>query len=125
MKEVKNQNAIIKPEDFVNDKDAEEIEVFEAVIVQSFGAFRGFEKLHDVRFGPDITRIGHGTFRDCKNLTGVWFALLDETKFVEIAEDAFEGCEQQITFHIFGSAVRNKFLNDYARRHGFRVEGMM
>ena len=88
-------------------------------------AFKNCTNLTDVYFGYDITRISHGAFENCKSLKDVWFAIIDEDKIVEIAEDAFIDCEQEITFHIFGTAIKNKYLNSYARRHHFRVVGMM
>jgi len=96
----------------------------DAVMVGA-GAFRNCTNLTDIYFGYDISRISHGAFENCKSLKDVWFAIIDEDKIVEIAEDAFRDCDQEITFHIFGSAIKNKYLNSYARRHHYRVVGMM
>ena len=101
------------------------LNLFKTMVIFSGGAFRNCKKLEEVFFGLDITRIGNGTFIGCDNLTDVWFAITDEDKIIEIAEDAFDECKKEITFHIFGSAIKNKYLTNYAKRHGFRVEGMM
>lgn len=107
-----------------NDKELETVAMEDAIFVGA-DAFRGCESLTDAYFGFDITRISHGAFIDCKSLKDVWFAIIDKDKIVEIAEDAFDGCNQDITFHIFGTAIDNKYLNSYARRHHFRVVGMI
>ena len=63
--------------------------------------------------------------RSCSSLEDVWFAITDKDKIIEIAEDAFDGCTQPITFHIFASAIDNPSLNRYAKKHGFRVVPMI
>ena len=125
MKSIYKNKAIIARDEFKNNQEVESIGVDRAFLVQSGGAFENCSNLKDVYFGMDITRIGHGSFQNCKNLTDVWFAIIDKNKFVEIAEDAFWGCEKEITFHIFASAIDNFYLNDYAKRHHFRVESMI
>lgn len=96
----------------------------DAIFVRA-GAFSNCESLEEVYFGLDITRISNGAFKDCKNLKHVWFAIIDEDKYIEISDDAFDGCPNDITFHIFATAIKNPYLNKYARKHGFRVEGMI
>ena len=125
MKQLRVEKEFIKAHEFENNKEITEVDLFNTMVIFSNKAFANCENLKNVYFGLDITRIGNGTFENCKNLTDVWFAITDKEKFIEIAEDAFWGCKQQITFHIFASARDNKYLNDYARRHGFRVEGML
>ena len=106
------------------DEELETIGLENALFVGN-GAFKNCTSLTDVYFGFDISRISHGAFENCKSLKDVWFAIIDEDKIVEIADDAFRDCNQDITFHIFGTAINNKFLNKYARKHGYRVVGMM
>ena len=125
MKHLDNANIIISKDEFRDNKEVESISVADAYLVQSGGAFQNCSNLKDVYFGMDITRIGHGSFRNCKKLTDVWFAIIDKNKFIEIAEDAFWDCKNEITFHIFASAIDNFYLNDYARRHHFKVETMI
>ena len=125
MKDLTIKEAIVSPKALEKDSEVEKLDLVDCFAIQSFGAFQGWESLTDVYFGTDITRIGNGAFRDCKNLTDVWFAITDEDKFIEIAEDAFWGCEKPITFHIFATAIKNKYLNNYAKKHGFRVVGMI
>ena len=119
------ENIILSIEDCPRDEKAEELLLPNAVIIGSFGAFKDWTSLKSVYFGPDITRIGAGTFDGCTSLTDVWFPLFDENKIVEIEDNAFRNCPNQITFHIFASALKNKYLNAYARKHGFRVVGMI
>lgn len=125
MKPLEIKNEFIKSREFENNKEIEEVDLFNTMVIFSSKAFAGCENLKNVYFGLDITRIGNQTFADCKNLTDVWFAITDKDKYIEIAEDAFWGCEKQITFHIFASARDNKYLNEYARKHGFKVVGMI
>ena len=106
------------------DKELETIGLDNALFVGS-GAFKDCTSLTDVYFGYDISRISHGAFENCKTLKDVWFAIIDEDKIIEIADDAFRDCNQNITFHIFATAIKNKYLNRYAHKHGFRVEGMI
>ena len=115
----------IKTKKFKNNKEIKRLALVNAIVICSVGAFANCESLEDVSFGLDITRIGNGTFENCKNLTDVWFAITDKDKIVEIADDAFRGCPKQITFHIFVSAIDNKYLNDYAKRHNFEVMAMI
>lgn len=107
-----------------NNKNIKEVEAADAVFVGA-GAFKNCSSLEGIFFGYDITRISHGAFENCTSLKDVWFAIIDKDKIVEIADDAFRDCKQDITFHIFGTAIDNKYLNRYARKHGFRVAGMM
>ena len=107
-----------------NNKDIKTVGAEKALFVGA-GAFSNCDSLTDVYFGYDITRISHGAFENCKSLTDVWFAIIDEDKLIEIADDAFRDCPQQITFHIFATAIKNKYLNNYAKKHNFRVEGMI
>ena len=125
MKELEIKDIIVSGKDYQNNNELEKVDLFHTMVIASSGVFRNCTSLTDVYFGLDITRIGNGTFENCKSLTDVWFAIIDEDKIIEIAEDAFDGCDRQITFHIFASAVKNKYLNNYAKRHGFRVEGML
>ena len=125
MKQLRIEEAFIKPFAFQGNHEIEEVDLFNVMAISSSEAFSNCENLRSVYFGLDITRIGNRTFVNCKNLTDVWFGITDKNKFIEIAEDAFYGCEQQITFHIFMSAIDNKYLNNYARRHGFKVTGMI
>ena len=111
----------IKGEAYKNNQELEEIGLVNVAFIFSGGAFSNCKNLKSVFFGVDITRIGNRTFDGCTSLTDLWFAITDENKFIEIAEDAFVNCPQQITFHIFASATRNKYLNEYARRHHIRV----
>jgi hypothetical protein len=122
---MENNKRFIEPQDIKKDTNVEELSLTETMVIYSGGAFRGFTSLTNVYFGLDITRIGNGTFRDCKSLTDVWFAITDENKIIEIADDAFDGCDKPITFHIFATALKNKSLNEYAKKHGFRVTGMI
>ena len=124
------ENLIIKEEiissnEYKGNRDIKNLSLVNAVVITSGGKFSDCESLENVYFGLDITRIGNGTFEDCKSLTDVWFAITDENKFIEIAEDAFRGCDKQITFHIFISAIKNKHLNSYARRHNFKIASMI
>ena len=107
-----------------NNKNIKEVEAADAVFVGA-GAFKDCSSLEDIFFGYDITRISHGAFENCTSLKDIWFAIIDKDKIIEIADDAFRDCKQDITFHIFGTAIDNKYLNCYARKHGFRVVGMM
>ena len=125
MKQLRVEEAFVKPFEFEGNNDFKEVDLFNVMAISSSRAFANCENLENVYFGLDITRIGNQTFAHCKNLTDVWFAITDKDKFIEIAEDAFYGCEQQITFHIFASAIDNKYLNNYARKHGFKVVGMI
>ena len=125
MKQLQINDLFIKREQYRGNSEIEEVEMFDTIAILSSGAFRECSSLKSVFFGLDISRIGHGAFQDCKSLKDVWFEIIDENKFIEIAEDAFDGCPKDITFHIFASATKNKYLNDYAKRHGFKVVGMM
>ncbi len=125
MENLEIKEVFITTKEFKNNKAIKNLGLVNAMVVCSAGAFANCESLENVYFGLDITRIGNGTFENCKNLTDVWFAITDKDKIVEIAEDAFRGCPKRITFHIFASARDNKYLNDYAKRHNFRVVGMI
>ena len=115
---------VINKYGYENNKNIREVEAGDTVFVGA-GAFKDCSNLEGIFFGYDITRISHGAFENCKSLKDVWFAIIDEDKIVEIAEDAFRDCDQEITFHIFSTAIKNKYLNSYAHKHGFHVEGMM
>lgn len=104
--------------------DLEEVGADDTVFVGA-SAFKDCASLKNIYFGYDITRISHGAFENCKSLTDVWFAIIDEDKFIEIAEDAFRDCPKEITFHIFVTAKKNRYLNEYAKRHGFKVDSML
>ena len=125
MKQLTVEKEFVKSHEYENNKDFEEVDLFNTMAIFSSKAFSNCENLKNVYFGLDITRIGNQTFAHCKNLTDVWFAITDKDKFIEIADDAFVGCEKPITFHIFASAIGNKYLNNYARKHGFKVVGMI
>ena len=125
MERLEINEEFITTKEFRGNKEIKNLGLINAIVVSSSGAFADCESLENVYFGLDITRIGNGTFQNCKNLTDVYFAITDKDKIVEIAEDAFAGCPKQITFHIFASAIANKHLNQYARRHNFKVEGMI
>ena len=125
MKSLICHKTVVSKNEFKNNTEVESIDVTDAYLVQSGGAFENCINLKEVSFGRDITRIGHLSFNNCINLKDVWFLIIDENKIIEIAEDAFNGCEKQITFHIFGNAINNNHLNEYAKRHNFRVESMM
>ena len=125
MKKLRITNPFIKGHAYEGNEEIEEVEAVDAVAILSTGAFKNCTNLKDIYFGLDITRIGHGTFEGCTSLKDVWFAIIDEDKIIEIADDAFRDLTQPITFHIFASAVKNKYLNEYAKKHGFKVEGML
>ena len=124
MKNLDTKDLVIEKYSHEGDKELEEACTADAVFVGA-GAFKDCTSLKGIFFGYDISRISHGAFENCKSLTDVWFAIIDENKIVEIAEDAFRDCEQPITFHIFATAINNKHLNSYARRHHFHVESMI
>lgn len=125
MKELFIKDEFVKGEQYQGNKDIEEVGMVDAVMVLSYGIFKDCTSLKRVYFGLDITRIGNATFENCTSLTDVYFAITDAHKIVEIGEDAFRGCNQPIIFHICVPAVHNKSLNEYAKRHGFKVVGMI
>lgn len=125
MNYLRSKEPIINSNQNANNKEIESLSLTETLCICSCGSFENCTSLKNVYFGLDISRIGNRTFANCKNLTDVWFAITDENKIVEIAEDAFYGCSKQITFHIFVSAIKNKYLNEYAKRHNFKVAGMI
>ena len=124
MSHFESKDLFIKQYSHKNDKELETAAIGDALFVGA-GAFSNCESLTDVYFGFDISRISHGAFENCKSLKDVWFAIIDEDKIIEIADDAFRDCKQDITFHIFGTGINNKYLNRYAHKHHFRVVGMM
>ena len=124
MKQLHIDDEFVKAYAYQNNQEIEEVGMINTMVIFSAGAFRNCQSLKSVYFGLDISRIGNGTFIDCKNLRDVWFAIIDEDKIVEIADDAFDGCKD-ITFHIFATAINNKYLNRYAKKHGFKVVGMI
>lgn len=121
--EIRIDKLFVNDGEFANNKDIEVVNATNVVGVLSFGAFKDCTNLKEIFFGADISRIGHGAFKGCTSLTDVWFAVIDKNKLIEIAEDAFDNCPNQITFHIFATARQHKILNDYARRHNFKVAG--
>ena len=125
MEKLEIKDAFIKTDEYRGNKEIKELGLINAVAILAGNVFAECDALESVFFGLDITRISNGTFRDCKSLTDVWFAITDKDKIIEIAEDAFDGCKKPITFHIFASAIDNKYLNRYARSHGFQVTGMI
>ena len=118
------KDLVINKYSYENNINIKEVEAADTVFVGA-GAFKNCSSLESIFFGFDISRISHGAFENCKSLKDVWFAIIDEDKIVEIADDAFRDCNQNITFHIFATAIKNKYLNRYAHKHGFRVEGMI
>ena len=124
MSKLIDKELFIKSDTHRGNKELETIGLENALFVGG-GAFKDCTSLTDVYFGYDISRISHGAFENCKSLKDVWFAIIDEDKIIEIADDAFRDCNQNITFHIFATAIKNKYLNRYAHKHGFRVEGMI
>ena len=125
MKNLEIKEEFIRPGEHRNNKDIESVSMVNTMVVFSGGAFENCSNLDTIYFGLDITRIGNRTFANCSSLKDVWFAITDKDKIIEIAEDAFDGCEQPITFHIFASAIDNLSLNRYAKKHGFRVVSMI
>ena len=125
MKELRIDDVLVHSDDYRNNQEVEEVRLLYAYAVLSFSTFSHCSNLKNVYFGLDITRIGHRTFEYCTSLTDVWFPIVDENKIIEIASDAFIGCPKNLTFHVFASAVKNKSINDFARKHGFRVESMI
>ena len=126
MTEMRIKQKFIEPGEYDNErKEVNKLALTDTVALLSGGVFKDYEVLTDVYFGLDISRIGNRTFENCKLLTDVWFAITDENKYIEIAEDAFRGCDKPITFHIFATAKKNKCLNEYASKHGFKVVGMI
>lgn len=124
MEKISVKGLVIDSNNYENNINIKEVEAADAVFVGAH-AFKNCTSLEGVFFGYDISRISHGAFENCKALKDVWFAIIDEDKIIEIADDTFRGCNQDITFHIFGTAIKNKYLNRYARKYGFRVEGMI
>lgn len=125
MKNLEIKEEFVRPGEHRNNKDIESVSMVNAMVVFSGGAFENCSNLDTIYFGLDITRIGNRTFANCSSLKDVWFAITDKDKIIEIAEDAFDGCRQPITFHIFASAIDNPCLNKYAKKHGFRVVPMI
>jgi len=123
MKNLNIKEFLIKPYEYSNYLEIEKVSATETLFVLPC-AFGGCKNLTDIYFGLDITRISNGAFENCVSLKDVWFAITDENKIIEIADDAFRGCKD-ITFHIFGSAIKNKYLNSYAKKHGFKVVSMI
>ena len=115
MEKLSIKDLVINKYGYENNKNIKEVEAADTVFVGA-GAFKDCSNLEGIFFGA---------FENCKSLKDVWFAIIDEDKIVEIADDAFRDCNQDITFHIFATAIKNKYLNKYARKHGFRVEGMI
>ena len=124
MEKISVKDLVINKNSYENNINIREVEAADTVFVGA-NAFKNCTSLEGIFFGYDITRISHGAFENCKALKDVWFAIIDEDKIVEIADDAFRDCNQDITFHIFATAIKNKYLNRYAHKHGFRVEGMI
>ena len=123
MKHLSVRDYLIKPGEYSKDLEIEKVSALDTLFVLPC-AFMGCKNLTDVYFSLDITRISNGAFEDCASLKDVWFAITDEDKIIEIADDAFRGCKD-ITFHIFGSAIKNKYLNNYAKKHDFKVVSMI
>lgn len=124
MEKISVKDLVINKSGYENNINIREVEAADTVFVGAH-AFKDCTSLEGIFFGYDISRISHGAFENCKALKDVWFAIIDEDKIVEIADDAFRDCNQDITFHIFATAIKNKYLNRYARKHGFHVEGMI
>ena len=113
---------IIDNQAYRDNKNIQALVAPSAFLIGAF-AFADCKNLEEVHLGWDITRISVGAFRGCSKLKHVWFLILDENKIIEIARNAFVGCSD-ITFHIFGTdAINNPSLNEYAKKHGFRVTG--
>ena len=125
MEELDIKDEIVITGEYRNNKEIKKLYLTNAKTIYSEGKFAGCESLEKVYFGMPISNIGSLSFANCDSLTDVWFPIIDENQKIDIAENAFEGCKKQITFHIFASAVKNKSLNDYANRHGFLVVGMI
>ncbi len=124
MKEIDDRSLFIQQDAYSGNKEIETAYVTKAIALTA-GAFEGCSSLKQVYFGLDIARIGDHAFADCENLTDVYFAIIDADKLIEIASTAFEGCKKEIVFHIGVSALKHPYLNAYAKRHGFRVTGML
>ena len=125
MESLRIEHEIINTTKYQGNKNIESLVLPSAFLISSNSVFSKCEKLKEVYFGLDITRIGNRAFAECPSLTDVYFGITDKNKIIEIAEDAFADSNKNITFHIFASALNNRYLNDYARRHNFRVVGMI
>lgn len=125
MKNLRIDDEFVKGYAYQNNQEIEEVDMIKTVMIGSASAFANCKSLKRVYFGLDISRIGNNTFANCPSLTDVYFAITDEDKIIEIADDAFNGSNKDITFHIFATALKNKYLNNYARKHGYRVVGMI
>ena len=113
----------IKLAEYCKNNEIEQVQAVDTLFVLPC-AFKDCKNLKEITFGLDITRISNAAFENCTSLKDVRFAITDEDKIIEIAEDAFNGCND-VTFHIFGSAIKNKYLNNYAKKHGFKVISMI
>ena len=125
MESLRIDHEIISTNKYQGNKNIESLALPNAMFITSNCVSSKCEKLKNVYFGLDITRIGNRTFAECPSLTDVYFGITDKDKIIEIAEDAFADNNQDITFHIFASALDNKYLNNYARKHHFKVVGMI
>ena len=113
----------IKLAEYCKNNEIEQVQAVDTLFVLPC-AFKDRKNLKEITFGLDITRISNAAFENCTSLKDVWFAITDEDKIIEIADDAFAGCKD-VTFHIFGSAIKNKYLNNYAKKHDFKVVSMI
>ena len=125
MESLRIDHEIISTSKYQGSKNIESLALPNTMFITSNCVFSRCKKLKNVYFGLDITRIGNRAFAECPSLTDVYFGITDKDKIVEIAEDAFADNNQDITFHIFVSALDNKYLNNYARKHHFKVVGMI
>ena len=113
----------IKLAEYCKNEEIEQVQAVDTLFVLPC-AFKDCKNLKEITFGLDITRISNAAFENCTSLKDVRFAITDEEKIIEIAEDAFNGCND-VTFRIFASAIKNKCLNRYAKKHNIRVVSMI
>lgn len=113
----------IKLGEYCKNNEIEQVQAVDTLFVLPC-AFKDCKNLKEITFGLDITRISNAAFENCTSLKDVRFAITDEDKIIEIADDAFSGCKD-VTFHIFASAIKNKYLNNYAKKHDFKVVSMI
>ena len=113
---------VVKEGQFCNNQEIESVRLPNPVRICA-GAFKDCRSLKSVGFDfgdGDIT-IEYGAFDCCINLKDIHLMLKPEVN-IKIDDEAFRNTDQQITFHVPAFKEVFKGLDEFARKHNYKIQ---
>ena len=121
-KSLKLKDPVIKEGQFCNNQEIETVRLPNPVKVCA-GAFKDCRSLKSVHFdfGDGDVVIEYGAFDCCINLKDIHFMLKKEAH-IKIDDEAFRNTDQQITFHVPAFKEVFEGLEDFAKKHNYKIK---